>query len=300
MYVLDADTGVLLDTISTGTGSTSAPSGLAQVNAWVDSPLDNTAKRLYGGDLTGSLWRFDINNIVSPEGKEAMALASFVRGNVAQPITTRPELSEIRTGTTQIPVVTVATGKYLGLSDVNDTSIQSIYTFKDMLSASGLGNLSGAPSMVSMTLQSNTDTSKRTVSGGTIDWQTKNGWYMDLVVNNVATGERVAIDIEQQSGILRFVTILPSTQACNFGGRSWLYTLGYRDGLFLPRAENRTAGSEVSSTKLITGARTIKLKDKMASILTDESGQITIVQDPSSPSSAKALQRVSWRELDEQ
>ena len=53
---------------------------------------DNTIQRVYGGDMLGNLWRFDINDIIAPSGKEATQLAFFQAGTYLQPITTAPEL----------------------------------------------------------------------------------------------------------------------------------------------------------------------------------------------------------------
>lgn len=300
LYVVDATTGMLLEKISTNSGSVETPSGLAQINSWVDSPFDNTARRYYGGDLSGKLWRFDIDDIVLPSGKEAIQLASFVKNNIPQPITSRPELSEIQTASQKIPIISLATGKYLGMSDIEDINIQSIYTFKDTLSATGLGNLSGSASMVMQTLTNINNATQRTTSQLPIDWSQKNGWAIDLAINGASTGERVTLDIEQQLGILRVISIIPSRVACVFGGQSWIYTFDYRNGRFLPAAENQAAGKKISSTMLITGSRTIKWRDRTASILTDESGQITKVEDPMAPAYGSGLKRVSWRELDEQ
>ncbi len=48
-------------------------------------------------------------------------------GGVAQPITTRPEITRINTHL----VLYVTTGEYLGLSDLATTQIQTVYAFKD-------------------------------------------------------------------------------------------------------------------------------------------------------------------------
>ena len=61
LYVLDAMTGSILDKVSTGVGSTTAPSGLGKIAAWADNfYVDNTAPYVYGGDLEGNIWRFDL------------------------------------------------------------------------------------------------------------------------------------------------------------------------------------------------------------------------------------------------
>ena len=66
LYQINAVTGALLSSLSTGAGTSGTPSGLAKINAWVDDPSNNTAKRFYGGDMLGNLWRFDFDDLVPP------------------------------------------------------------------------------------------------------------------------------------------------------------------------------------------------------------------------------------------
>ncbi|HSD59507.1 MAG TPA: PilC/PilY family type IV pilus protein, partial [Burkholderiales bacterium] len=68
LYVLDAATGAILNKVSTGVGDTIAtcanlcgPSGFAKTSAWADDFVtDPTSKWVYGADLWGNLWRFDL------------------------------------------------------------------------------------------------------------------------------------------------------------------------------------------------------------------------------------------------
>ena len=299
LYVLDAASGTLLNKIATGAGSTNNPSGLAQINAWVESAIDNTASRFYGGDLLGNVWRFDIDDVVPPAGREAMLLATVSSSLGAQPITTRPELSDIRNGSISIPVVTIATGKYLGLSDLADTSLQSIYSFKDELNVTGLGDLRRNSAMVQQTLQESSDGRTRTISQQPVDWLLKAGWYIDLRTGSAATGERISIDPEQQLGILNIVSNIPDSNACTASGRSWIYALDYRNGSYLPLANERVVGQKIAFSSLVAGARSIKWKERTLSLLTDEAGNILSVQGPSTPASTATVKRVSWRELDD-
>lgn len=300
LYVLDAASGTLLNKIATGAGSANNPAGLAQINAWVESAIDNTASRFYGGDLLGNIWRFDIDDQIPPAGKEAFLLATVSNSSGAQAITTRPELSVIKNGAISIPLVTVATGKYLGMSDLADTSLQSIYSFKDELTATGLGNLRSNSNMVQQMLQQNTDGTERSISQQPVDWLLKAGWFIDLTIaGSRANGERVTIDPEQQLGILNFVSNIPDSHACITSGGSWIYALDYRNGSYVPLATERVVGKKIAFGSLIAGVRNVKWKDRSLSLLTDESGKLLSVQGPQAPASAPNVKRVSWRELDD-
>ena len=47
------------------------PSGLAQINNYVNNmaDIDNTSQRVYGADILGNIWRFDVNDIIAPAGR---------------------------------------------------------------------------------------------------------------------------------------------------------------------------------------------------------------------------------------
>ena len=63
LYILDAVTGVILNRITTGSGSAASPSGLAKIAGWADdAATDNTALAAYGGDLDGNVWRFQLDS----------------------------------------------------------------------------------------------------------------------------------------------------------------------------------------------------------------------------------------------
>ena len=91
LYVLDAITGAKLAEIITDNAVVDPDvSGLAKITNWVlDTLADNTTQYVYGGDLGGSLWRFDI----SANTSQKLGRTSATAGN--QPITMRPEVARI-------------------------------------------------------------------------------------------------------------------------------------------------------------------------------------------------------------
>lgn len=300
VFVLNAATGAVLKRIATGAGSESAPAGLAQLNAWVDNLLDNTADRLYGGDLLGNLWRFDISDPLPDGAAAAVKLASFVRDGVAQAVTTRPELSLVRVGTQAIAIVSVGTGRYLGASDVKDKSVQSVYTIRDSLSASGLGDVRSLSSVVRKRLTAGSAADERGISDEAVDWLANDGWYVDLdAVSN--SGERVTLDPEQQLGTLSVVANVPDNNACRPAAQSWAYAFNYLNGNHVPiAAGGTTVGRKVSASSLIAGTRLVRVGNRVVSLLTDDSGRVSTVSQPADAGAAPAVRRVAWRELDQQ
>jgi type IV pilus assembly protein PilY1 len=128
LFILNADSGALIRAITTDVGDTTTPSGLARITAWANFPdNNNTAQQVYGGDLLGNLWRFDINGdiptTVDPPVYDAQRLATLKDASgVAQPITSKPELGKIAGQ----PVVFVGTGQLLGADDLGNTQTQSL------------------------------------------------------------------------------------------------------------------------------------------------------------------------------
>ena len=298
LYVLDAFSGTLLDTISTGVGTTDNPSGLAHLNAWVDNALDNTASRFYGADLMGNLWRFDIDDLLPPQGKEAVRLAQFKRQTKLQPVTTRVELSQIRSGNMTVPVITVGTGRLLHISDLTNQDIQSLYTIKDPLTEEGFGDVRNSGLLASRSIVAG-QAGERSVEGNPVDWTTQVGWYLDFDQSD-SPGERVTIDPDQQLGLIRVVTNVPDDKVCRPAAQSWIYTLDYKSGLYVPTTLRTVAGTRVFSSTLAAGARTIKVGERAMSLITDDAGRISVINTSASGSATPTARRVSWQELDEQ
>ena len=97
LYVLDAFSGKLLYKIATNAGDATTPSGLAQINNFIDNgAVSNTTRMVYAGDLLGNIWRFDVNDTIAPSGREATLVGVATdTGGTRQPITTKPELAEV-------------------------------------------------------------------------------------------------------------------------------------------------------------------------------------------------------------
>ena len=221
LYVLNAATGAKISEYDTGVGSTTTPSGLAKIAAWNDfGGTDNTAGYIYGGDLLGNLWRFDINSGTT----DLLATLRDSLGN-AQPVTTTPTLGQIKNQR----VVFVGTGKYLEVGDLTDTSQQTVYAIKDNYSTSGT-LFNARTSLVAQTLTVSGTT--RNGSNNAVDFTSGNGWYIDLVdsVTSTYEGERVNIDMQLVQGTLIFASIIPSSTVCSPGGSGWLNFVNYETG----------------------------------------------------------------------
>lgn len=285
LFVVDAATGSLLvdlPTYTSGTtpaGTTTAPSGLAMLNGWVDFDTENLTKRFYGTDLLGNVWRFDIDSYVAPFNS-AMLLAQLRdASNTPQPVTTPPLVAEVTYNGTKYPMVYVATGKYLGTTDLSTTAQQSSYAFTDELTTTGYGNIRAANVLVTKTAGTN----------ATVDWQAKRGWMYDFPT----AGERANVNSTIALTTIYTATNLPSTDLCTVGGSSYKYEFD----LFTGNVVRAYMGAS-----LIVGMTVVQLASDGANagatqtIITRSTGNLDRTSGTPSATSVK-LRRTSWREL---
>ena len=227
LYVLNAATGAIISKISSGgVGSTATPNGLAKIAGWNNEPAGNAVGYVYGGDLLGNVWRFNINSSVtaavgSGDAMKFATLYSDAAGTSPQPVTTTPVLGKIAGKR----VVFIGTGKYLESSDLTNNQVQTQYAIKDDDASSTLNNPRNT--LVQQTLSNNPDgTASRLTSGNAVNFYTGRGWYADFP----DTGERVNIDSELVQGTLIVPATVPSNTVCTPGGYGWLNFFDYRSG----------------------------------------------------------------------
>jgi type IV pilus assembly protein PilY1 len=309
LYIVEAQTGKLLKRLSTAVGDTTTPSGLGRINAWTDDAFtNNTSRTVYGGDLHGNLWRFQLEADATVTANSVTRLVSLTAPDgTEQSITTRPELGEV----SGKRVVFVGTGRLLGTSDTSSTQKQSIYAVKDNMdsvtspavsfSSSGAGprTITG---FVNQTLSvSGTDATVRTVTTiNSVDFTdtTVKGWFVDLPDGGSGGNgaERVNVDPILQLGTLVVASNVPSADTCVAGGFGWLNFLDYKTGAYVPGATLNTASNKISAS-LIVGINVVKLPGgTVKTIVTTADNQQITKETPASASTVQG-KRVSWREL---
>jgi type IV pilus assembly protein PilY1 len=295
LYVLNPTTGSIISKYSTGVGTAADPSGLAKINAYVnEAATNNTALYIYGGDLLGNVWRFDINTAQSSSNPFKLAILKDPSG-VVQPITTRPELAEINGKR----VLYVGTGKYLGVSDIGDTQQQTIYAITDVSVGplTTFDNPRASATMVNQTLTNDVATSTRKVtSPNPVNFATGRGWYVDFLDPK----ERQSVPAQLVFGTLLLPTIVPTNTLCSPGGYGWLNFLDYKTGAAV-------SGNLVSAktNAPIVGINVLYIKGKpVVNIVTADNPTPTIpsVNPPftGGTESNFSNHRAIWRELIEE
>ena len=297
LFVVNANTGqniLNVPTYTTGTtpaGTATAPSGLGKINVWVDSETDNSARRFYGGDLFGNLWRFDIDNLVAPNGA-ALRLGYFSNAGVPQPITTKPLLGEVNYSGTRVPVVYVGTGKYLGTTDLASTSTQTVYALKDPLTNTSLGDVRANTSVVTQTASEAGPNLPRAITNLPVNWATGNGWRVDLL----SPGERVNVDMRLLFNTLTLAGNIPSNDVCVVGGSSYAYQLDIGTGGGTGRW---LGGTMVVGISWFTLASATGEAGGGATVteFVNERSERELIQVPPSAAPTTTGRRTSWREL---
>ena len=236
LMILDIETGKVLKKIATtsGTADTVAtPTGLSRITGITANPnTDPLITYVYGGDVLGQMWRFDLTAPGAP------TVAQMADAGTLQPITSRPdvtycEVNKTTNGVTaSIKQVMVAfgTGRLLSVGDLSTKDQQSLYVLRDdsrNLSTSVLrGDTMAKQTLTKVEVKDKATT--YTSAGTAAALGTQQGWYVDF---DKANGERVNLDPLIAQGGISVVTNTPDTStSCKVGGSSVLYTFDVCSG----------------------------------------------------------------------
>ena len=307
------------------TGSAGA-NGLSSIAGW-DKDGDGNIDYVYGGDLQGNMWKFDISGTpTTPSGanwKVAFGGASpynplFTAVDLItptpnrQPITTPPAVSA---HPLYGMLVLFGTGKVLETADITDTKLQTFYAIWDKDDGS---TVSARSDLLQQTITAeNNVTGNRDTSANTMNWKTTTstaphylGWYMDLVVVPPPTvanmkGERHVGTPKLINGVVFFNTYIPSTALCDFGGDGWLMAVNYATGGLLPFPpfDSDNSGS-ITSADTPTGGKKVGAAIGGTTIINNGgTGGIGVSSTTKGGTSSTPVQtqglrgRVTWREL---
>lgn len=291
LFVLDTATGKLIKDLSTGVGTSANPSGLAKISAFLTNPgVDDTADYVYGGDLLGNVWRFDLSDASTTNWNVKQLAALVDSSGKPQPVTGAPELGVVKNKR----MVFVGTGQYLGTTDIpgttgantNATQAQSFYGLLDDKS----DNPTITPLRTKLVQQTATASGANiNVTSNPLDLTAKKGWVLDFATSPV--GERAYTSPVLFQGVLAFTTNIPSSDPCSPGGSSNLYFLNYANGGAIPNLSSRFIGKVLASRVQPEG-----LPNGAVKILVRTSDGKTKAYDVAVPSSTTPT-RIMWREV---
>ncbi len=228
VFFLDAKTGALLSTVSTGVGSGASPSGLAQIHAFVANENNQVAEQVYGGDLEGNLWRIDVS--ASDQYKTATAVQFAVLtdpSGAVQPVTTAPQIEiDVNNGVDRY--VFIGTGRLLHNDDLTTPAspqTQTMYAIRDGTLASF--STTGLPIQPRSTMAAVTADGCDPITGGA-----PNGWYHDLpnTAGPPPDSERIVIDVQANVNIAQYIGTKVQDDPCLISLPAVLYARDYTTG----------------------------------------------------------------------
>ncbi len=288
LFVLNAGTGALIKAISTGVGSATTPSGLGQISAYADAAqTDATIDYVYGGDLLGNVWRFDLTG--NSSGWNVRRIATLVDpGGVAQPISTAPELVVAQNKR----LILIGTGLLIGQSDVATTQTQSIYALVD--------NLTSSPTIATprTALYQKTVTvgtgNVRNIPSDAVDLSAYKGWYWDLP----GSGERLSDDLSAVFGAVVFATNQPSPTACN--AKSYIYVVDAAHGGQLPSSgflagETPWSGKQLGATFAAQPVIALLASGMVEALTHGSDNSLAVTRLPLSGTSK--VKRITWKDV---
>jgi type IV pilus assembly protein PilY1 len=225
--------------IDTEQGTVGTPNGIASVTP-VDIDGDKIADYVYGGDLLGNMWKFDVTSTNKSLWKVAYEQSSVLKplfvaqdesGN-RQAITTRPIVANSGIGGYQLYF---GSGRYLDASDAssaNATIKEHFYGVIDFDDGSRYTSLTGFTKQIvtvekNITLSDGTTSATSTIRHVSTAGNNKpQNWFLVLPDQ----GERQTTTAVKRGNNIVFVSNIPSSATCDFGGVSWLMELDTRDG----------------------------------------------------------------------
>ena len=300
LYILNAQTGAMLQKIDTGAGSSSAPAGLTQATAYTQDVTDGTVDQIYAGDLLGNVWRFDLT--------EGAVVAGTVTGNYPvtrfatltdpatkkpQPITTAPRVEESLSsdGLNTLRWVFVGTGKFLDIGDLTDTQQQTMYALRD--GSGSTPTTSGLP----LTRDSLTALTDLT-AGITTLTDSSSGWYYDLTNSAGGTNggtERIVVAPAAVTGlnIVAWTTVVPSSDPCSLQGA--LYVTDYAGQSVL--LSDGGSVKYLTTAAAPTGVSLLQNTDGTVTVASSTSAGVTTFKAVNKKTNQNLVNRVNWREV---
>jgi type IV pilus assembly protein PilY1 len=226
LVVLDLEDGSPVNVLQTNASLSGKLNGLS-TPVPVDLDGDRKTDLLYAGDLLGNLWRFDVRSSDSTDWSTRLIYTACVDATCStsnrQPITARPMVIAHPNGGV---MVLFATGSYFTNEDRSSIQLQALYGVWDKLEASP--TLIAKSDLVQQSILAEVSTtSTRVISNNEVNYGSKRGWYLNLLTPGLSTGvgERVITDIQLREDQLVVTSMLPSTDPCDYGGKSWLLEL---------------------------------------------------------------------------
>lgn len=301
VLIIDIATGNVIKQFATGRGTSADRNGMAEVNL-LDVDADGNTDWVYGGDMHGFVWKFDISSASTSAWSIAYSgqpLFQAKNSSGGRQMITGGVLASVHPTTGKVWLF-FGTGRYLNVNDPNNSDQQTWYGIIDGATITGRSELD------SRTITNVGD--QRVVTEANALTPGKKGWFMDLIDPR----ERI-VDMPLMVGPeLVMNTTIPDTNVCNPSGSGYLmvvspYTgsrlkktffdldnnnqFNEQDKVMVSATSTVVSGIKVSSLNSVT--RLAKVGDIIKSFNNCEGGCIeSRAIDPT-----RNVGMQSWREL---
>ena len=214
LFVVKLETGDILQKIPVGEAGSNGLSGVA---GWRD-PVDGTrVRRVYAGDLDGTMWRFDFDGDGDGSAKFEDGLFEGDRA-----ITSSPTLAANPSGGL---MVFYGTGKFIEAADRLDVSTDRFYGLRDQNAAIDESELTEI-NVVNAPAEGDQPPQRRLEGDGS----GAGGWFVELKIG-AEKGERVLVGPQVGfAGRVNFSTFEPVDDPCEPGGLQRTYLLSAVSG----------------------------------------------------------------------
>jgi type IV pilus assembly protein PilY1 len=211
ILVVDLATGNIIKQLPTSAGTSSNPNGMSDLSL-LDINSDGLTDWVYGGDLHGNIWKFDLSGTSTSAWTIAYngaPLFTATDGTVNTQMITGGVLSVMEPKTGKVWVF-FGTGRYLNQSDPSSNTKQTWYGLQDGTPITGRNQLE--------VRYINNVGDKRTITAPSPIAADKKGWYMDL-----PTARERIVDMPMLvGGELLMNTVIPDTNVCNPSGSGYI------------------------------------------------------------------------------
>jgi type IV pilus assembly protein PilY1 len=189
------------------------------------------ANIIYAGDLQGNMWRVDISDANASNWTVSVLFQARDGSGNKQPITTKP----VATLNPAFPqtlgtMVMFGTGQFVGVPDIANANVQSIYGVYDPPAAYATP-LTRADLLVQVLSNPTANPLLRTISGTAPTIPMNKGWYTDL---SLVSRERVINDPRLETGgelvLTTYAPVPPQPGSCTTSGSSYFMVLNFATG----------------------------------------------------------------------
>jgi len=283
--------------LETGEGSEGDPNGLGGVST-VDLDGNGVVDVVYAGDLHGNMWRFDVESADSDSWGSDLLFEARGPTSERQPITGAPKVVPHSDPDVDMNVL-FGTGQFFAEGDGTvggDPDVNSFYAVQD----DGSGDTVARSDLVEQEITGEEvapDPPTRTLTDNAVA-AGDDGWFVDLESPNFGEeGERVVETPRVIGQRVFFLSQIPESGICSFGGRSWLMEMDAESGGRTPTTlvDDDSDKGGVGFDQLASGLTVLSRGEQATFYTSLGDGSIETVDIPN-PGSGRTG-RQSWRQL---